>query len=154
MTHYTPAQAAERTGMSLDTLRYYEKAGVIAPVARTGGGRRAYSEADLERLALVGCLRRTGMPVAELRRYGALGTGSATAAQRLRLLEEHDARVLRTVEQLLAARRDLLLGKIDRYRAELGLPAYPAPAAGPDSAPPSSDTAPERAPDRHDTPAS
>lgn len=134
MTHYTPAQAAERTGLSLDTLRYYEKSGVITPVARTGGGRRVYSEEDLDRLALVRCLRQTGMPVAELRRYSELGTGAGTAAERLRLLEEHDARVLHAVELLLTARRELLLGKIARYRAELGMSPYPTdrPGGGPD----------------------
>ncbi|NJP65617.1 MerR family transcriptional regulator [Streptomyces spiramenti] len=132
MTYYTPAQAARRTGLSLDTLRYYEKSGVIAPVARTGAGRRVYSEQDLDRLELVRCLRQTGMPVAELRRYGALGTGEEAAAERLRLLEEHDARLLRAVELMLAARRDLLLGKIDRYRSELGLPPYPDGADGAD----------------------
>ncbi|WP_130800305.1 MerR family transcriptional regulator [Streptomyces otsuchiensis] len=129
MNSYTPAQAASRSGFSLDTLRYYEKEGIITPVARTTGGRRAYSEDDLGRLGLVRCLRETGMPIAQLRRYSELTSRDETFSERLRLLEEHDAEVVRSVEQLLE-QRERLLRKVAHYREKLGLAPY-EPAAWP-----------------------
>jgi DNA-binding transcriptional MerR regulator len=38
---FTPAEVADRTGFTLDTLRYYEREGILAPIARTAGGQRA-----------------------------------------------------------------------------------------------------------------
>jgi DNA-binding transcriptional MerR regulator len=47
MTRYAPQQVSERSGLSLDTLRYYERIGLIPPVARDSGGRRVYGEEHL-----------------------------------------------------------------------------------------------------------
>lgn len=107
MTQFTPSQVAERTGFSLDTLRYYEKAGLLGRIDRTAGGRRAYSEGDLEWLALVRCLRDTGMPIADLRRYAELSADQSTMAERLALLEEHDRTVQASIDALLAQQRRL-----------------------------------------------
>jgi hypothetical protein len=52
MTSYAPAEASERTGLSLDTLRYYEHLGLFGPVGRTAGGRRIYTERDVARVRL------------------------------------------------------------------------------------------------------
>ena len=50
---YSIAQAAQRSGLSIDTLRYYERIGLVDPPARDSGGRRSYSEEDLGWLAFV-----------------------------------------------------------------------------------------------------
>ena len=57
MTTVSPATAAERTGVSLDTLRYYEREGLIGPIRRSAGGHREYTEDDLFWIGLVTCFR-------------------------------------------------------------------------------------------------
>ena len=115
---YTPAEAAERSGFSIDTLRYYEREGILAPVARTAGGRREYTDDDLGRLGFLRCLRDTGMPIAQLRRYGELSADDSTIPERVELLERHEATVTASIEALFR-QRDRLQEKLDWYRAEL-----------------------------------
>src|SRR5215216_2749314 len=67
------AEAARRTGVSVHTLRYYERAGlVITTVDRTSGGRRRYSQLDLDWIKMCTKLRATGMPIRSIRRYAEL----------------------------------------------------------------------------------
>lgn len=116
MPYYTPAQAAERSGFSLDTLRYYEKIGLLSGVARDTGGRRRYSDDDLAWLGLYRCLRDTGMPIAEMIRYAELArAGDHTVAERVELFEAHDRRVEEQIE-LLRRQQDRIRGKIAFYR--------------------------------------
>ena len=116
MTTYTPGQVAEKTGFSLDTLRYYERIGLIDDVPRTTGGQRVYSDDHLDWLGVLTCLRRTGMPVREMRRYADLSRdGQATEEERLRILEEHRVAVLERIAELREALR-VVDGKIDWYR--------------------------------------
>ncbi|SEG59966.1 DNA-binding transcriptional regulator, MerR family [Thermomonospora echinospora] len=130
MNFYSPAQASQRSGFSLDTLRYYEKIGLLAGVARDSAGRRRFSDDDLTWLRLLRCLRDTGMPIAEMLRYTELArAGEHTAAERRALLEEHDRRVAEQID-LLSRQREHIQWKIGIYR-EL---TAPAPAADPVSA--------------------
>src|SRR6266536_356060 len=69
---YSPAQVADRTGFSLDTLRYYERIGLLDGIARTPGGRRSFTDDDLGWLEVLRCLRDTGMPIAQMLRYAEL----------------------------------------------------------------------------------
>jgi DNA-binding transcriptional MerR regulator len=115
----SPSQAAEQSGFSLDTLRYYEKIGLLSHVERTSSGHRRFGEDDLEWLEVLRCLRDTGMPIAQMRRYAELARGGqATLMERLLLLTEHDARVQEQIARL-QARREHLQGKIDWYRGQL-----------------------------------
>lgn len=118
MATYTPAEAAALSGFSLDTLRYYEREGILAPVARTAGGHRSYSDADLGMLGFLKCLRETGMPIEKLRRYGALCRDDDTIAERVALLDEHAAEVQAEVDALLAQQAKLA-EKLDWYRSEM-----------------------------------
>lgn len=94
MSEHTPAQAVEKTGFSLDTLRYYEKIGLLGPVGRTAAGQRRYSDEHVDWLGTVACLRDTGMPVAEMLRFAELvRAGDHTIPDRIALLREHDRRV-------------------------------------------------------------
>ncbi len=98
----TISAAAEATGLSVDTLRYYEKIGLIAPVDRTSGARR-YSEADMRWLEFLVRLRATGMSMRDMQRYALLlrqGSTAASVAQRKALLEEHAKRVEADIEVL------------------------------------------------------
>lgn len=118
MTTYTPAEAAELSGFSLDTLRYYEREGILPPVARTAGGHRSFTDADLGTLGFLKCLRETGMPIEKLRRYGELCRDETTLPDRVALLEEHAAAVQRELDALLQQQAKLA-DKLTWYRGEL-----------------------------------
>ena len=101
MTTYTPAQVTEKTGFTIDTLRYYERIGLLHHVGRTAGGRRSFSDQDLEYLQMLRCLRYTGMPIAEMLRFVELmRAGDTTVDQRVEVLREHEERVGAQIEQL------------------------------------------------------
>jgi MerR family transcriptional regulator, aldehyde-responsive regulator len=101
----TPAAMAERTGVSTETLRYYEREGLIASVARAGSGHRRFSEEDVLWVEVLRCLRDTGMSIEQLRHYCALGVqGDHTKPERRRLLTEHRLRV----EAQIAERQEAL----------------------------------------------
>jgi len=82
--------AADATGLSTHTLRYYERAGLMPPVLREGNGHRLYSESVLGWIEVLTKLRRTGMPIRRMRQYAQLAfAGDHTAPDRLALLEAH-----------------------------------------------------------------
>ncbi|RKE17930.1 MerR family transcriptional regulator [Streptomyces sp. TLI_171] len=95
-------QVATRTGLSVHALRFYEREGILAePVRRAGGGRRRYTEGDVEWLNLCIVLRASGMPIPEIRRYTELArTGAGTEPDRLALLRAHEQRVLGRLAEL------------------------------------------------------
>ena len=82
------AAAAEQTGLSADTLRYYERDGLmLRPVPRGTSGHRRYEDADLSWIRLITKLRSTGMPIRDVRRYADLvRAGKGNEAERLELL--------------------------------------------------------------------
>ncbi|MFI9785022.1 MerR family transcriptional regulator [Kitasatospora sp. NPDC051984] len=102
----TIGQVAGRTGLSVHALRFYEREGILAaPVRRTSGGGRRYSESDVEWLNLCIVLRASGMPIPDIRRYTELArTGAGTEPDRLALLRAHEARV---IDQLAELQRSL-----------------------------------------------
>jgi DNA-binding transcriptional MerR regulator len=119
MRRYSPGQVAERTGFSLDTLRYYERIGLLDDIERNPGGQRVFTENDLSWLMILRCLRETGMPIARMVRYAELARGGdETVAERLEVLEEHDRDIDRKIEQL-RAEQDHIRAKIDYYRGAL-----------------------------------
>ena len=95
------AEVAARTGLSKDTLRYYEKAGLIEAIDRSGGGQRRYAAGDLAWLEFLLRLRATGMSIADMQRFAELRRGGdSTVADRLALLHEHRVTVERHVADL------------------------------------------------------
>ena len=105
------AEAAERTGLTAHTLRYYERDGLLLrEVERDSSGRRRYDQAHLDWIHLVTCLRATGMPIRDVRRYAELvRSGASTERERLELLHAHRRRVVKEL-----ARVTDHLGAIDR----------------------------------------
>ncbi|MEO8389739.1 MerR family transcriptional regulator [Polaromonas sp.] len=100
------ADAAEASGLSAYTLRYYEKIGLIAPIDRRSGARR-YSDADMRWLDFLVRLRATGMSMRDMQRYAQLlrkGNTAGSLTERQALLEEHAARL----EAGLRAQRETL----------------------------------------------
>lgn len=116
---YSPAETVEISGFSLDTLRYYEKIGLIEHVRRAAGGHRRYTDDDIGWLDMLRCLRGTGMPIAQMLTFAELAReGDGTVADRLALLEEHDANVEAELVRLTALRQKVQ-AKIAYYRAHL-----------------------------------
>jgi DNA-binding transcriptional MerR regulator len=114
------SEAAEVSGISAHTLRYYERAGLLEPVSRDGSGHRRYRAADLELIAFLAKLRATGMPIREVRRYAELmKAGESTNDERLALLEAHRRVVLAGLEAT-AKNLELIEWKIDVYKGKLG----------------------------------
>lgn len=112
---FTVGEAAARTGFSIDTLRYYERLGLVAGVDRTAGGRRRYTNDDLGWLRLVSCLRGTGMPVREMQEFAELArAGDHNFQARCELLLAHRDRVNAHVAELHEQLR-LIQHKIDYY---------------------------------------
>jgi len=116
----TIAEAARRTGVSVHTLRYYERAGlVVSPVDRTSGGRRRYRELDLKWIIICTKLRATGMPIKGLRRYAELvAAGPGNEEERLEFLEAHRTEVLTRLAEIQENLK-LIDHKIDVYRGSL-----------------------------------
>jgi DNA-binding transcriptional MerR regulator len=113
LARYTIAEAAASTGTTVDTLRYYERVGVLPPVARDVGGQRTYTDEDLGRIMFVRRLRATGMPMRTLVEYAELARrGDETVTQRRRLLRAHRDAVAAAIEELTTA-----LGVLDRKLA-------------------------------------
>jgi DNA-binding transcriptional MerR regulator len=112
---YSIAQAATRSGLSIDTLRYYERIGLVEPPARDAGGRRTYTDADLGWLYFLTRLRTTGMPIRMMREYAQLRhLGDGTSARRRQILVEHRAEVRERITELLSC-VDVLDYKIQNY---------------------------------------
>jgi DNA-binding transcriptional MerR regulator len=112
---YAIAEAAQLTGLSIDTLRYYERIELIDPPARDSGGRRAYSDDDLAWLGFLTKLRTTGMPIRLMRQYAKLRyEGVATTTPRKKILIEHRNDVLARIADLQAC-LEVLNYKISHY---------------------------------------
>ena len=115
MMSYAPAEASERTGLSLDTLRYYERLGLFGPVERTAGGKRIYTERDVAWVKLLVCLRQAGLGMTDLQRFmGSLRDRSNGNTDVVELLESHRARLLEELAKMHTA-LEVLDDKIAHY---------------------------------------
>ena len=89
-TQITIAEAAERSGLSAHTLRYYERIGLIHPVGRGQNGHRRYGRDDIEWLEFLIKLRTTDMPIRQMVEYAELvREGPQTASRRRAMLDAH-----------------------------------------------------------------
>ncbi|MBM7844409.1 MULTISPECIES: MerR family transcriptional regulator [Herpetosiphon] len=102
----TIQQMAQVTGLSAHTLRYYERAGLLDLVDRNQqNGYRYYNERHIKWIHFIKCLRATGMPIRDIRRYTELlYEGDHTVRDRLNLLKAHRQRV---EQQLLEVKEHL-----------------------------------------------
>ena len=66
---YTVGEMAELLGVRASTLRYYDNEGLLPFVERSSGGIRMFRESDIEWLRVIGCMKKAGMPLKEIRRY-------------------------------------------------------------------------------------
>ena len=101
----TIKEVSKKFGISQDTLRYYERVGMIPPVTRTSGGIRDYNESDLGWVSLAVCMRSAGLPIEAMIEYVKLyQQGDSTIPARLQLLlDQKDALTeqIRQIEQTM-----------------------------------------------------
>jgi DNA-binding transcriptional MerR regulator len=118
----TIAEAAREAGVSVHTLRYYERAGLLAPIERNGSGHRRFSPEDVEWVVVCTKLRATGMPIRRIKEYADLvGDGDGNEDARLQLLEAHRADVLERLREI-ERNLELIDYKIGLYRQRLEQP--------------------------------
>ncbi|MGW4241054.1 MerR family transcriptional regulator [Nocardia sp. NPDC004722] len=98
---YSIGEASDRSGLTRDTLRWYERIGLMDYVGRDHSGQRRFSDRDLTWLAFIGKLRSTGMSVADMVKYAELvRAGEHTYPERLDMFRSTRAHVLAQIEEL------------------------------------------------------
>lgn len=113
------------TGVDVETIRYYEKAGLLAPPAREANGYRSYGEAQLEQLAFVRHCRALDMPLADVKRLlGALDGSDGPCGDIDALVDGHLSRVRARLLSLQALEQQLVA-----LRASCG-PGHALPSCG------------------------
>lgn len=113
------AEVSERYGLSSDTLRYYERIGLIPQVNRNESGIRDYNELDLRRVEFIKCMRSAGLPVEVLIEYMALvQQGDKTSEARKEILKVQRALLAARVKEMQKT-LDILDHKIEVYENAL-----------------------------------
>jgi len=117
MSGITIQEAAQQTGLTTHTLRYYEQIGLLPAIERAPNGHRRYKKTDLGWADYVLCLKAVGMPLEDIKRYVKLQTenDAATLPERVQLLEKHRAAIRQQIVDL-QANLDMIENKIARYR--------------------------------------
>ena len=109
------AEASEQFDLSTDTLRYYERVGLIPPVHRNESGIRDYNELDLRRVDFIKCMRSAGLPIEVLIEYVALvQQGDTTIEARKDILKEQRALLLARMKEMQKT-LDILNHKVEVY---------------------------------------
>lgn len=104
------AEVSEQFGLSIDTLRYYERVGLIPPVHRNESGIRDYNELDLRRVDFIKCMRSAGLPIEVLIEYVAL-------------VQKGD-KTINARKEILVEQRDLLLARMQEMQKTLDILNY------------------------------
>ena len=109
------AEVSEQFGISIDTLRYYERIGLLPPVHRSKSGLRDYDENDLAWIGFIKCMRSAGLPIEQLAEYVQLfPQGDATVEARKKILEDQREQIRVRIADLQRT-LDLLNHKIAAY---------------------------------------
>ena len=109
------AEVSEKFGISSDTLRYYERSGLIWPVNRTSSGIRDFNEIDLWRVDFIKCMRSAGLPIEVLIEYVALvQQGDQTIEARKEILVEQRDQLVSRIKEMQKT-LDVLDHKIEVY---------------------------------------
>ncbi len=104
------AEVSEKYGLSADTLRYYERVGLLPPVNRESSGIRDFNDVDIRRVEFIKCMRSAGLPIEVLIEYVALvQQGDDTIQARKEILQEQ---------------RELLAGRMKEMQKTLDLLDY------------------------------
>ncbi|WP_251865678.1 MerR family transcriptional regulator [Enterococcus malodoratus] len=114
---YTIKEVAEKFDLTISTIRFYDKKGLLPFVAKNDSGYREFTESDLNFIHTICCLKNTGMPIHNIKQYiEYCMDGSKTIPQRKALLQTHKEEVLRQQAQLMENLKEIGI-KIDRYNS-------------------------------------
>ena len=98
---YTVGEMAKKLDVAPSTLRYYDKEGLMPFVERSGGGIRMFKDADFEWLSIIECLKKTGMPIKEIKIFiDWCMQGDDTITRRKELIEKQRQVVLAQIQQM------------------------------------------------------
>ena len=113
------SEVSDQSGISSDTLRYYERIGLLPPVNRNESGIRDYSELDVRRVEFIKCMRRAGLPIEVLTEYyGLVQQGDQTMeARKAILINQREQLVAKMAE--IQKTLDLVDYKINVYENAL-----------------------------------
>ncbi len=115
----TIGEVSKSYGISIDTLRYYEKVGLIGPIPKNKSGIRDFNEESLRQVEFVKCMRGANLPIEALTRYMQLfKQGESTLEQRRQILVKQKEIVLKQIEELKRA-KEKLDAKITLYDNQL-----------------------------------
>ena len=115
----TIAEVAQKYGLTPDTLRYYERVGLLPTVRRSAGGIRNYSENDCRWVEYIRCMRSAGVSIETLAEYVKLfQQGAATTAARKQLLLEQRRQIVSRIDELNSA-LNRLDWKLDSYEERM-----------------------------------
>ena len=110
------SEISKRSGLSIHTLRYYEKEGLLTNISRNESGRRVYSETDLMWLTWIQRLKSTGMSLEDIKRFSDLrALGDSSVSDRKHMLIEHSKK-LKSHIQRLQDELDVVEYKVEAYQ--------------------------------------
>ena len=109
------SEVSQQCDISLDTLRYYERIGLLPPVNRTASGIRDYSELDVRRVEFIKCMRGAGLPLETLiEYYGLVQQGDQTIEARKEILKKQRDKLVAKMEEIQKT-LDLVDHKLEVY---------------------------------------
>ena len=98
---YSIGQAAKKMGLTVHTLRYYDKEGLLPFVKKSASGLRVFSEEDIDWLVIIECLKGTGMHLKDIKQYiDWCREGNATLGKRLEMFKRQKAKIEEQMAQL------------------------------------------------------
>jgi len=117
---YTAGELAKKLGITKDSLRYYEKEGLLPPIERNSSGHRIFSDSDMEWIFLIRCLRDTDMQIFKIKKYVSLlmNSGSESLRERRGLLLEHESFIKEKMQKYQYISQ-LIEKKLDFYNEAL-----------------------------------
>ncbi len=99
--NYTISQAAKQMNLTIYTLRYYDREGLLSNVKRDKSGNRIFTRDNMEMLSLICCLKNTGMPIKEIKQFTDWqNEGNHTLHDRNDMLVKHKEDILKQIEDL------------------------------------------------------
>lgn len=123
--HDTIAQASKKTGISIHTLRYYDREGLLPFIERSANGNRLFNETDYEWITVLQCLKNTGMSLKQIRTYmDWCMQGDATLKKRLALFQaqknviEGQLKELENYQRIVEYKINYLKGRINGTEAK------------------------------------
>ncbi|MCP1224670.1 MerR family transcriptional regulator [Sebaldella sp. S0638] len=115
MKYYKIGKVSQMTGLSRDTLRYYEKIGLIRHLEKDESGRKKYSEKDIEWIEFLKRLKTTKMSLKDIGKYADLRyEGDETSGERKKMLTKQLEKIMEEIEKLMETKQ-ILIWKIKTY---------------------------------------